>query len=346
MSAHYESLLRAPARTAATDAKRVSVRPFAKAPLLGTTDRQRVSSSLVALRVGKRSERLAAARELGDIAATNGVRLPEAVLPLTVTLASDADSAVRKEAAWSLWKFGDDRAQRPLIKAMIGDPSIGVRARAARALGFLGAADALPLMLDLLSLGRHVPARLRAALAAALGFLSDEKALPLLLKATDDADPSVRAEAIRALGRYCIDSAPQIADAAFRRLERCAAHRHEPQPAIRQAAVKGLRLSPRERAGIVVSRVLAHDPDPETRAVAADALPLWSHPLIEQRLVGALADDFWPVRKVAAAALARAIVRHRVHDSAAVCEALTRIRHMFPSTSPEARLAREALDRF
>jgi HEAT repeat protein len=302
-----------------------------------------IGKSLVALRVGKRAERLSAARTLGTIVFENEIRVPEAVLPLTVTLASDRDESVRKEAAWSLWKLGDGRAHRPLIKALVGDPSVGVRARAARALGFMGVKDSLPVMLDLLRLGRHVSAKLRSAIAASLGYLADEEAIEALLATSDDADPEVRCEAVRSLGRYLVGFSDEVNDLAFKRLRKALQPRSESQAVIRRAAIKGFRLSPSEQAGVVVAKALGQDPDPETRQVAADALALWNSRDVEAALVAALSDDYLSVRRAAARSLSRFVVRYGIYNNAAVCEALTRIQRMFSSYSTECRLASEAL---
>ncbi len=324
-----------------TSAKIKSITPIKKrAP---SVTAELIGKSLVALRVGKRSERLSAVRALGAIVLENNIRIPEAVFPLTVTLASDRDESVRKEAAWSLWKLGDDRAHRALIKALVGDPSIGVRARAARALGFMGVDDALPVMLDLLGLGRHLPAKLRAAISASLGYLADENAVEALLITADDADIDVRREAVKSLGRYLVGFTDRISDIAFRRLKRALQPRLESLSSIRRAAIKGMRLSPKERAGVVVAKSLVDDPDAETRRVAADALVLWNSREVEAALIAALSDDYLSVRRAAGRSLARFVIRYGIYDSALVCEALTRMQRMFSSCSTEFALASEAL---
>ena len=357
MSSEYESLLDLSAER--KNRVVVSKKPFRKSPsyAISATIKsidslnksnssviaERIGKSLVALRVGKRSERLSAARALGTIVFENDIRIPEAVLPLTVTLTSDRDESVRKEAAWSLWKLGDERAHRSLIKALVGDPSIGVRARSARALGFMGVKDALPVMLDLLRLGRHVSAKLRAAIAASLGYLADEEAISALLATSYDADTEVRCEAVRSLGRYLVGFPVEVNELAFKRLRSALQPRSESQAVIRRAAIMGLRLSPLECAGVVVAKALWHDPDPETREVAADALVLWNSRDVESSLVAALSDDYLSVRKAAARSLSRFVTRYGIYNSASVCEALTRIQRMFSSYSTECRLASEAL---
>lgn len=356
MSATYESLIdgRAgqlsvgrPARSAARlheDEPTVLVRVLpVVCPKPSGSVSERVGKALVSLRGGNRAERMLAARALGDVAFVEGHRVPEAVIPLTVTLKSDVDPAVRQEAAWSLWKLSDERAHRPLIAALVGDRSTRVREKAARALGLMGVRDAAPVMMDLIALGKHVPARLRAALAASLGFLAEEEALPLLFDAAEDAEPAVRLEAVHSLGRYLIDFKEEVKNRSFARLSRYIQARKEPQPVIRQAAIKALRLSPEERANIAVARAAVQDPDSATRELAAEALVLWDSEHSERALIEMLADDVWSVRKAAARSLARFISRYGVHASGAACEALSRIVRMFPSASKERRLAEDVI---
>ncbi len=78
-------------------------------------------------------ERVDAARLLGRFK-----EAPEVIEPLIAALA-DVDSAVRRQAANSLWRIG--QAAAPAEKALrkaLGDPSLGVRVRAASALESLG----------------------------------------------------------------------------------------------------------------------------------------------------------------------------------------------------------------
>lgn len=358
MSATFESLIDSSTRNHAAPARRglprgrkpladqeitEKVRPLAiigKSP--GDTLSGRVRQALVALRTGGHQERMMAARELGDIAMAGGRKIPEAVMPLIVSLAGDRDPHVRQEAAWSLWKLGDDRAHRPLIKALVGDPHTGVREKAARALGLMGASDAGRIMIDLLGLGRHVSSKLRAALAASLGLFGDKDALPLLMQAAADAEPPVRCESVSSLGRFLVNSPPSVTTRVFRKLARYAQAWHESQSIVRRAAVKALRYSNSAEANKVVAKVLICDPDPAVRELAAESLLLWNSALSEATLIKAIADDSWGVRKAAARALSAFVMRHQVYSSAAVCEALYRMERMFPSFSPEGRLAREA----
>ncbi|MFA4874958.1 MAG: HEAT repeat domain-containing protein [bacterium] len=304
--------------------------------------RAQIGKALVDLRNGRRSERIRAARELGDIAISAGIKIPEAIVPLSVTLVGDRDPTVRQEAAWSLWKLGDERGHRPLLRALVDDPSAVVREKAARALGLLGVREAIPAMIDLISLERHVPARLRAGIACAFGYLAEERLLTYLLKASEEAEPLVRYEAVRSLGRFLIGFSQETSERVFKLLMRYLKPSCEPCGFIRKAAIKALRFSTAESATVAVAKTLVEDPDAAAREVAADALILWDSEHSERALVAGLTDDFWPVRKAAARSLARFIMRYGVYDSTAVCEALRRMERMFPSHSFEWRLAADA----
>jgi len=302
----------------------------------------RIGAMLMALRKGRRSERVSAARELGDLAISRSVKIPEAVVPLCVTLGSDGDPAVRQEAAWSLWKLGDSRAHPPLIKALLHDSSARVRERAARALGLMGAKEALPAMLDLWTLERHIPARLRAGIACAMGFFAGESVLKRLEVSARDAEPYVRYEAVRSLGRFLVGFPDEISQRVFRTLRSYLRHSNEPCASIRQAAIKALRFASTEEANTAVARSLTSDPDPSVREAAAEALLLWKSAASEAALIDALSDDHWPVRKAAARTLARFIKRHGVFDGVRISEALRRMERMLPSHTYEWRLAADA----
>ncbi len=302
----------------------------------------RIAAALTLLRSGRRSERIGAAREIGDIALTKRIKIPQAIVPLTVTLTTDVDPSAREEAAWSLWKLCDERSHDALMRAMLGDPVPAVREKCARVLGLLGAASAIPVMLDLLSLKRHVPARLRAGIASAFGYLAGEELLPHLMKLADDAEPLVRYEAVRSLGRYLVGFESSISDRVFRLIRRYLKTRCEPCGLIRRAAVKAMRFSAGGAASAAVARVLGKDPDAETRQTAAEALIVWDHPACERALMDALADDSWQVRKSAARTLCKFLMRYRAYDTSAVCEALRRMERMLPAHSLEWRLAADA----
>ncbi|MFH1830132.1 MAG: HEAT repeat domain-containing protein [Pseudomonadota bacterium] len=303
---------------------------------------ERVAIALELLRSGRRSERTKAARELGDVAISEGILVPEAVIPLSISLTKDNDPTVREEAAWSLWKLGDKRSYDALMSALLNDTSAVVREKSARVLGLMGARDAVPAMVDLLMLEKHVPARLRAGIACALGYLADESLLPHIVKAAKDAEPRVRYEAVRSLGRFLVGFSNDISCHAFKLLKRYLNPSREPCGLIRKAAVKALRFSNSKQACLAVARAIGKDPDPETRQTAAEALLLWDNAISELALIRALSDDCWQVRKAAARSLAKFIKRYGVYDSTLVCEALRRMERMLFAHSLEWRLAADA----
>lgn len=320
-----------------------TVRPFKEVPVLSVVDLPaRARAAMIALRGGKRAERIRGARELGEMALGTAVAIPEAVIPLTVTLASDADEAVRQEAAWALWKLRDGRAVPSLLKAVLDDHSPVVREKAARALGLLGATEAIPVMIDLLTLERHVPARLRAGIAAAFGHLADGALFDFIVAALRDPEPLVRYEGVRALGRFLNGFPEEISGRALKLIRKHVRPGSEACGLIRQAAVKALRFHATEEAAIAIARSLTCDPDPAVREAAAEALLLFDRRETEAALIAALTDDVWQVRKAAARTLARFIIRHRVYNAPAVTEALRRMERMLPSHSLEWRLAAEA----
>ncbi len=306
------------------------------------TSEERISFALAALRNGNRSERINAARELGDIAISERITIPEAVVPLSISLIKDKDPGVREEAAWSLWKLGDARAHDVLMKGLLNDDSAAVREKCARVLGLLGVRASVPAMIDLLTLEKHVPARLRAGIACAFGYLADEPLLSYVIKAAKDAEPSVRYEAVRSLGRFLVGFPDSISRRVFKLLKRYLRPSNEPCGLIRKAAVKALRFSNSTQANLAAVKAIVSDPDAETRQVAAEVLLLWDSPHSETALIRALSDDCWQVRKAAARSLAKFIMRYGVYDSTQICEALRRMERMFPAHSMEWRLAADA----
>ncbi len=318
------------------------VRSFPLKQTAGANDADRISEALTLLRGGRRSERIGAARELGDIALTKGIKIPGAVVPMTVTLASDPDPSVREEAAWSLWKLADARSHKPLMDALLNDKSYAVREKCARVLGLMGVKGSRDVMLDLLTLERHVPGRVRAGIACAFGYLADESLLEQLIRLARDPEPNVRYDAVRSLGRYLVGFSGEVGARVFKLLKRHMKRGHEPCGLIRKAAVKALRFSSGRDACAAVVKALRRDPDEEVRQTAAEALIIWDGAATEAALIAALADDCWQVRKSASRTLSKFIMRYRVYDSAAVCEALRRIERMLPAHSLEWRLAADA----
>lgn len=118
---------------------------------------------------------------------------------LVGALRNDSHPRVREGAAWSLGRIADPAAERALIEALRRESdTLIVRVAAADALGNLKSARAVePLMAVL----RRDQPELRRAAARALGLIGDAAALPVLFTAASDSDAYVRAEATAALER-------------------------------------------------------------------------------------------------------------------------------------------------
>ncbi|MEM4359453.1 MAG: HEAT repeat domain-containing protein, partial [Candidatus Bilamarchaeaceae archaeon] len=103
----------------------------------------------------------------------------------------------REGAAEALGKIGDARAVPVLIDAL-KDKDRYVRYEAAEALGKIGDARAVPVLIDALKdKDRYV----RYEAAEALGKIGDARAVPVLIDALKDKDRYVRYEAAEALGK-------------------------------------------------------------------------------------------------------------------------------------------------
>lgn len=298
-----------------------------------------VGQALVTLKERKGKEQINAIRAIGDLAFLKRLKIPEAVEPLCEILMFDEQAKVREEAAWALWKLQDHKAADSLFYALSKDTDIAVREKAARALGLLGVRRAAPLMIALLSMGKQISFKLRAALVAALGLLADERAAKVILQASHDAEPIVRYEAVKSLGRCLVAFPGDIREKAFNQIKKCLSPRRERIAAIRQAAVKALRICNDVRAKEVVAKAAVCDPDAKTRKHALEALRCFEGPQVEAALIDCLEDSNWEVRKTAGLILAEFARHSKVYNSPRVCEALARMERMFPSGSREWRLA-------
>jgi HEAT repeat protein len=294
---------------------------------------------MLMLKEGNAEERVRAARLIGDYVLARKEKMPEAVYPLCRLLKNDDNVNVREEVAWALWKLGDTRCADSLFYALSKDPSVDVREKAARALGLLGIRKAAPVMIALLSMGKQISTKLRAALAASLGLLADERSVKVMLEAAQDAEPAVRYEAVKSLGRFLVSFPPEISEAAFGQIEKSINPRRERVAAIRRSAVRALRMGSDLRAAKAVAKAAVSDPDGETRRQAVEALMCFSGPEVESALLEALEDSDWEVRKTAGRVLAEFAKRSIVYNIPRVCEALIRMERMFPSGSREWRIA-------
>lgn len=298
-----------------------------------------IGHALLALREGNGEQRACAVRSIGDAAFLKGAKIPEAVEPLCELLMFDDETKVREEAAWALWKLQDHKAADSLFYALSKDTVLDVREKAARALGLLGVRRAAPLMIALLSMGKQVSSKLRAALVAALGLLADERAAKVILQSAHDAEPTVRYEAVKSLGRCLVAFPRDVREKAFNQIKKSLSPRRERIAAIRQASIKALRMCNDRRAAEVVAKAAINDPDAQTRRQALEALRCFEGPQVETALIDCLEDSNWEVRKTAGLVLAELALRSKVHNPPRVCEALARMERMFPSGSREWRLA-------
>lgn len=319
-----------------------SVHQFPKQAMIEPAQDIDVGMALLALSEGNAQKRAVTVRLIGDLAFMKKIKIPETVEPLCKVLTTDEDPNVREEAAWALWKLGDLRAKEPLLHALANDNSVGVKEKSARALGLLGVSEASQLMVALLSVGRQVHSRLRAALATALGFLGDERAWRVLLRAAEDAEPTVRYEAIKSLRRYLYGPTPDVVRKILDKLLKSVDFRHERISQIRKSAVDALKLCDDPRIPQMLSKVAVRDVDPEIRKMAVESFVYFHNKMTEQALIMALEDSNWPVKKAAGRMLAELISRFGAYNLPKVREALSRMERVFPSGSREWRLAANA----
>lgn len=187
------------------------------------------------------------------------VRLDDARgVPMMSHGLKDDISANRERAATAVATsfLKSERLVPPLVEAL-SDPALRVRLYAADALGHIGGDRAVDALLA--KLGDRENA---VALLQALGESGHERAFAALIERLDDANPSVRATAVRQIGLSAISNRVEL---VTKRLADAASN-------VRLAAVAGLsRLS---AAGAVsqLAAVAAGDADPEVAARAAHAV--------------------------------------------------------------------------
>lgn len=160
-------------------------------------------------------------------------------------LGSD-DAEKRLEAVKSLGASKDTKAIEYLIQAM-GDSDVRVQVKAIQVLGDLRAADATPVLIQLLFL-RNSDANMKQLVLAALGKIGDARAArPIIEFLQRDLDPATRGTAIFALGDIgapeAVDPLLQIArsdkDPTVRRLASEAVAKVEQHQAVIRREVKG-----------------------------------------------------------------------------------------------------------
>lgn len=150
--------------------------------------------ALTALKSPKAEERAAAADEMGR----RGYRFREEIAgALRPILINDPESVVRAAAGRALGRLGAREAVPELVKAL-SDKSAEVRVVAAAALWRLPDPSAVPVLLERVE---DTDKAVREWSALALGVAGDARAVPALIELLDDSERSVRLAAVRSLGR-------------------------------------------------------------------------------------------------------------------------------------------------
>ena len=254
-----------------------------------------------------------------------------AVAPLLARMNDRAD-ALRMSVANALGDLRDGRAVRPLIDAVLRDPSPTVRAQAVAALGRIGDASCLPLLVGALGDLEHW-VRLRALEAIEATAPSDTSAIEAALA---DQNRDVRHRAALALERLGAleqsfsdldNDDEQRAHAARDRLiavgraglsERLTRHLEDPAPRIRARviAVLGEIGDPAHAAGLIAR---LDDDDVSVRLAAIEALGTIGGRGAASALVAVLRDGPPQERDAATAAL----LRHPPTELAAIDSSLT-----------------------
>ncbi len=107
-------------------------------------------------------------------------------------------NAVRENSAEALGRIGDERATPYLIESMQEDPDEEVRLKAAWALGEIGDTEAVD---DLINALEDKSWSVRRTVANSLGVIGDHRAVPSLIQALEDNDWHVRKYAAVSLGK-------------------------------------------------------------------------------------------------------------------------------------------------
>lgn len=154
------------------------------------------SEWIVQLKAPRPEARVEAVQAL--CAATDPPRDPAALEALVGTL-KDMDARVRYASVNGLGCLGDQRGVGPLIDAL-RDRNPGVRELAANVLGHGFSADRRSVGALVAAL-KDPSAAVRSMAAGGLYNINDVQALDALLEGLRDADPQVRADVARALGK-------------------------------------------------------------------------------------------------------------------------------------------------
>jgi quinoprotein glucose dehydrogenase len=227
--------------------------------------------------------------------------LPEAIRPATALL-SDDDAEVRAQAAKVCGEARADAAYEPLV-TLLSDAEPRVRFFAAQALGKLGRVEAVPAVFDLLRDNADGDRYLRHAGVMALTALADSTALAA---AATDASPAVRRGALLALrrqgsvevARFLDDADPTIVAEAARaiydepipdglpRLAALATRQGLPETLLWRALCANFRLGGEENAQVVAAAAARSDVPEVLRLEALRQLAEWEKPSGRDRVTG------------------------------------------------------------
>jgi HEAT repeat protein len=153
-----------------------------------------LKKALARLKSSTATERAEAADEMGRRGYRFRKQIAEALRPVLLT---DSDSVVRAAAGRALGRLGAREAVPDLIKAL-GDKTVEVRVVSAAALWRLPDPSAVPALLERV---RDEDRAVREWSALALGVAADPRAVPALISLLDDPERPVRLAALRSLGR-------------------------------------------------------------------------------------------------------------------------------------------------
>ena len=274
-----------PARRQTVAELGASSRPEAIAPLLVAVGdeswavRQAAVEALAGFPPGALLPALEASLRDGDDAGSRNaameiyVRLGSSATAPLLAFLSDSDEEVRLFAAVMLGSLKAPAAVPALVQAL-SDPDVNVRHAAAASLGQIGSPEAVPRLVDAL----HGEPWLQYSALHALGEIGDPRAAPALLSLLDDE--TLRMPALEALGRL----------AGREALARIAPHLLDPDPALRNAAIRAV-VEIEQRATASGESL---DPDVQAALKRED---LVTH------LIGMLADEESLNRRTAAVTL-------------------------------------------
>ena len=228
-----------------------------------------------------------------DLADAVGKAWRAEAMPVVVAMLTDSQAEVRANACMALGNSMDARAVDPLLALCAREPN-GERPDP-RDSPREAASNALARMPDiderLIALLTDPDPRLRAAGSAALFGRSKcpRSALPALLRALDDSEVVVRANALGAIAN--IDGAAQV--------ERLLGFLNDPAPLMRGAGIYAFRHTLKEPRVVLPLMALLGDSDGMVRVRAAEALGFQGDRRAVEPLLP-MVDDPFPKARVAA----------------------------------------------